>query len=141
MNYIPSTGFSCLRTFATPYSIYICHFFCEKNLCFDQRGRVLFAKLWAFRIQTFLVALQLRQNFFSNIRTIFLLAQNVCCSLPFLSQAALFFDPEMSFSRPRIGPSCFRPRHVFFDLQLFQPAMRPPLCIILSSLFLGFETS
>ena len=39
-----------------------------------------------------------------------------------------------------IGPSCFRPRHVFFfDLQLFFRAQSfsQPLCIILSSLFLG----
>ena len=66
--------------------------------------------------------------------------------------AALFFDPEMSFSRPRDWSILFSAAAcLFFDLQLFfSPAMRPrkraqsffqPLCIILSSLFLGPETS
>ena len=64
--------------------------------------------------------------------------------------AALFFDPEMSFSRPRDWSILFSAAVcLFFDLQLFfSPAMRPrkraqsffqPLCIILSSLFLGPE--
>ena len=67
-------------------------------------------------------------------------------------RAALFFDPEMSFSRPRDWSILFSAAAcLFFDLQLFfSPAMRPrkraqsffqPLCIILSSLFLGPETS
>ena len=66
--------------------------------------------------------------------------------------AALFFDPEMSFSRPRDWSILFSAAAcLFFDLQLFfSPAMRPrkraqsffqPLCIILSSLFFGPETS
>ena len=66
--------------------------------------------------------------------------------------AALFFDPEMSFSRPRDWSILFSAAAcLFYDLQLFfSPAMRPrkkpqsffqPLCIILSSLFLGPETS
>ena len=65
---------------------------------------------------------------------------------------ALFFDPEMSFSRPRDWSILFSAAAcLFFDLQLFfSPAMRPrkraqsffqPLCKILSSLFLGPETS
>ena len=64
------------------------------------------------------------------------------------SGAALFFDPEMFFSRPRDWSILFSAAAcLFFDLQLFfSPAMRPrkraqsffqPLCIILSSLFLG----
>ena len=63
----------------------------------------------------------------------------------------LFFStPKCLFSRPRDWPSCFRPQHVFFSTSSFSPAMRPrkraqsffqPLCIILSSLFLGPETS
>ena len=67
-------------------------------------------------------------------------------------RAALFFDPEMSFSRPRDWSILFSAAACLFcDLQLcFSPAMRPrkraqsffqPLCIILSSLFLGPETS
>ena len=63
-----------------------------------------------------------------------------------------FFDPEMSFSRPRDWSILFSAAaRLFFDLQLFfSPAMRPRkraqsfsqlLCIILSSLFLGPETS
>ena len=58
----------------------------------------------------------------------------------------------MSFSRPRDWSILFSAAAcLFFDLQLFfSPAMRPrkraqsffqPLCIILSSLFLGPETS
>ena len=68
------------------------------------------------------------------------------------SGAALFLDPEMSFSRPRDWSILFSAAAcLFFDLQLFfSPAMRPrkraqsffqPLCIILSSLFLDPETS
>ena len=67
-----------------------------------------------------------------------------------IGRAALFFDPEMSFSRPRDWCILFSAAAcLFFDLQLFfSPAMRPrkraqsffqPLCIILSSLFLGLE--
>ena len=63
-----------------------------------------------------------------------------------------FFRPEMSFSRPRDWSILFSAAAcLFFDLQLFlSPAMRPrkraqsffqPPCIILSSLFLGPETS
>ena len=68
------------------------------------------------------------------------------------SGAALFFHPEMSFPRPRDWSILFSAAAcLFFDLQLFlSPAMRPrkraqsffqPLCIILSSLFLGPKTS
>ena len=73
-------------------------------------------------------------------------------SLRTFFRAALFFDPEMSFSRPRDWSILFSAAAcLFFDLQLFfSPAMRPrkraqsffqPLCIILSSLFFGPETS
>ena len=77
---------------------------------------------------------------------------SACGFVSFFSGAALFFDPEMSFSRPRDWSILFSAAAcLFFDLQLFvSPAMRPrkraqsffqPLCIILSSLFLGPKTS
>ena len=80
------------------------------------------------------------------------LCLTMLCSLSSSLWAALFFDPEMSFSRPRDWSILFSAAAcLFFDLQLFfSPAMRPrkraqsffqPLCIILSSLFLGPETS
>ena len=102
----------------------------------DTPSRSMLKKLVACRIGSWA-----RKNLDTNL---------FCCSAK--ERAALFLDPEMSFSRPRDWSILFSAAAcLFFDLQLFfSPAMRlrkraqsffQPLCIILSSLFLGPETS
>ena len=96
-------------------------------------------------------AFTVQDNVLSALR-IHSLEQNRLAVAEAQTRAALFFDPEMSFSRPRDWSILFSAAAcLFYDLQLFfSPAMRPrkraqsffqPLCIILSSLFLGPETS
>ena len=84
-----------------------------RGLVFDERGASTQGQI------SCRVALKLQR------RTELLVQRNACGLWKRLQRAALFFDPEMSFSRPRAWFILFRPSQSFFDLYLFfNPATR-----------------